>query len=109
MKNPGYFVLDYFNKTYLENNLVKESKDDFEHCTLVQKRHIENDRVIKDIFINRNGKDIHFRESVKMFSRKELIYAIENAGFKVNNVFGGFNVEDFDDMNSQRIIIIAQK
>ncbi len=109
LKNSGYFVLDYFNKTYLENNLVKESKDNFEHCTLVQKRHIENNRVIKDIFINRNGKNIHFRESVRMFSQKELISAVEDAGFKVSNIFGGFSAEDFDDMNSQRIIIIAQK
>lgn len=109
LKNSGYFVLDYFNKTYLENNLVKESKDNFEHCTLVQKRHIENNRVIKDIFINRNGKNIHFRESVRMFSKKELISAVEDAGFKVSNIFGGFSAEDFDDMNSQRIIIIAQK
>ena len=109
LKTSGYFVLDYFNKTYLENNLVRESNDSFEHCTLVQKRHLENNRVIKDIFISRNGEEHHYMESVRMYSKDELVFAIEKAGFKITNIFGGFAAEKFDDMNSQRIIIIAQK
>lgn len=105
----GYFVLDYFNKTFIENNLVKESRDNFKHSSLVQKRHIENKRVIKDIYINRNGTTERYKESVRMFSREELISAIEKAGLQIRNVFGGFKAEEFDEMNSQRIIIIAQK
>ena len=105
----GYFVLDYFNKTFIENNLVKESRDNFNHCTLVQKRHIEKKRVIKDIYINGNGTTAHYKESVRMFSREELISAIENEGMKIRNVFGGFKAEEFDEINSPRIIIIAQK
>ena len=105
----GYFVLDYFNKTFIENNLVKESRDNFRQISLVQKRHIEKNRVIKDIYINRNGTTARYKESVRMFSREELISAIEKAGLKIRNVFGGFKAEEFDEMNSQRIIIIAQK
>jgi 2-polyprenyl-3-methyl-5-hydroxy-6-metoxy-1,4-benzoquinol methylase len=105
----GYFVLDYFNKTFIENNLVKESRDNFKYCTLVQKRHIEKKRVIKDIYINGNGTTAHYKESVRMFSREELISAIENEGMKIRNVFGGFKAEEFDEINSPRIIIIAQK
>ena len=105
----GWFVLDYFNKTFLENNLVKESKDNFEHCTLVQKRHIEKGRVIKDIFIDRNGSEDHYRESVKMYSRNDLTNVIEKSGFIIKNIFGRFNAEDFDVRHSPRIIIIAQK
>ena len=109
LKEAGYFVLDYFNKTYLEQNLVDESKDKFEHCTLIQKRHIENNRVIKDIYINGNGKEKHYMESVRMYGRDELVLRIEKAGLKIKNIYGGFEGEDFDEANSQRIIIIAQK
>jgi cyclopropane fatty-acyl-phospholipid synthase-like methyltransferase len=108
--NPaGYFVLDYLNKTFIENNLVKESRDNLKHCSLVQKRHFEKNRVTKDIYINRNGTIAHYKESVRMFSREELISAIGKAGMKIRNIFGGFKSEEFDEMNSQRIIIIAQK
>lgn len=109
LKKSGYFILDYFNKTYLEQNLVDESKDKFEHCTLIQKRHFENNRVVKDIYINGNGKEKHYVESVRMYSRNELVSGIEKAGLKVKNIFGGFEGEDFDEANSQRIIIIVQK
>jgi SAM-dependent methyltransferase len=105
----GYFVLDYFNKTFIENNLVRESRDNFKHSTLVQKRHIEKKRVIKDIYINRNGTSTHYMESVRMFGREELISAISKAGLQIKNIFGGFKAEAFDEMNSPRIIIIAQK
>ena len=108
LKTSGYFVLDYFNKTYLENNLVKESKDIFEHYTLVQKRYFDDKRVIKDICIDTNGRKKHYTESVKIYSKNELVSRLEKAGLKVRNIYGGFDAKEFDDMNSHRIIIIAQ-
>ena len=44
-----------------------------------------------------------------MYGKDEIIYAIEKSGLKIKNIFGGFDAEEFDDKNSQRIIIIAQK
>ena len=105
----GYFVLDFFNKSYLEKNIVMESEDSFDHCTFTQKRRIENGRVIKDIYIDKNGKKDHYIESVRMYGKDEIIYAIEKSGLKIKNIFGGFDAEEFDDKKSQRIIIIAQK
>ena len=70
--------------------MLDESKDNFENCTLIQKRIFENNRVIKDIYINGNGKEKHYVESVRMYSRNELVSGIEKAGLKVKNIFGGF-------------------
>ncbi len=109
LKPSGYFVLDYFNTTYITRNLVKDSEDHFENCTLVQKRRIENNRVIKDIYVNKNGTKNHYMESVRMYNKNALISAIEMAGLRIKNIFGGFNAEKFDETNSPRIIIVSQK
>lgn len=105
----GYFVLDYFNSAYLRKNLVEESTDDLNNFKLIQKRRIENKRVIKDIFIRKDGTEEHYCESVRMYSRDELVNVIERSGMKIKNIFGGFGGEDFDERNSQRIIIITRK
>ena len=109
LNNSGYFVLDYLNKTYVQNNLVKESTDMLGKGEIIQKRFIEGNRVVKDIFINQNGSSKHYRESVRLYDDQELKAAISDAGLKIEKVFGEFNGKGFEKDNSKRIIIIASK
>ncbi|HKI78293.1 MAG TPA: class I SAM-dependent methyltransferase [Ignavibacteriaceae bacterium] len=108
--NPnGFFVLDYLNKLYTENNLVGESIDKYNHKEIIQRRHIENQRVIKNIIIRENGDERSYSESVRMYSKEELTNAITASGLVIENIFGGFDGEKFDEEKSQRIILIAKK
>ncbi|MGA7837307.1 MAG: class I SAM-dependent methyltransferase [Ignavibacteriaceae bacterium] len=109
LEKDGYFVLDYFNSNFVKENLVEESVDELNNLKLIQKRHIENKRVIKDIIIRKNGSEQSFCESVRMYNKNELVSAIENAGLKIKHILGGFEGEDFDEEKSQRIIIISKK
>ena len=109
LNNSGYFVLDYLNKTYVQNNLVKESTDMLGKGKIIQKRFIEGNRVVKDIFINQNGSSKHYRESVRLYDDQELKAAISDAGLRIEKVFGEFNGKGFEKDNSKRIIIIASK
>jgi cyclopropane fatty-acyl-phospholipid synthase-like methyltransferase len=109
LEKDGYFVLDYFNSTFIKENLVEESVDDLNNFKLIQKRQIHNNRVMKDIIIRKNGSEECFCESVKMYNKNELVSAIENAGLKIKQILGGFEGEDFDEKKSQRIIIISKK
>lgn len=109
LEDEGSFVFDYFNSKFLADNLVDKSEEKLNGSRLVQKRYIENNRVIKDIFIKENGDERHYKESVRMYGRDELVAAMENAGLRIKNILGGFNGEGFDEKKSQRIIIIARK
>lgn len=109
LNNSGYFVLDYLNRTFIENNIVKESSEKLGEGEIIQKRSIVGDRVIKEILIKQNGSSMNYRESVRLYSDTELIEAISNEGLKIKHVFGEFNGEVFDKDNSKRIIIIASK
>ena len=105
----GYFVLDFFNKDYLEKNIVSISKGYIDHSRIFQERKIEGKRVVKKITISKNGNERHFMESVRMYSKDELITGIENYGFKVEKIFGDIRGRTFDLESSPRIIIIARK
>jgi 2-polyprenyl-3-methyl-5-hydroxy-6-metoxy-1,4-benzoquinol methylase len=109
LKPGGYFVLDFMNRGYVENFLVKESKGQVAGEVIVQKRRIEGDRVIKDIIINDNGNTKTFYESVKMYRLDELKQAISEKGLAIKETFGDFKGNKYLEESSPRIIIIAQK
>jgi len=108
--NPGgYFVLDFFNRNYLEENLIHETVEESSGETIVQRRSIVDNRVIKKITILKDGNEKQYHESVRMYGRDELIKAITGCGYEIKNLFGDFEGNIFDPDKSNRIIIIARK
>jgi 2-polyprenyl-3-methyl-5-hydroxy-6-metoxy-1,4-benzoquinol methylase len=109
LKTGGYFMLDFTNRCYVEQTLVRETKGSVAGETITQKRRIEGDRVIKDIIIQNNGATKTFYESVKMYSLKELEEAITDKGLAIKKTFGDFTGKEYLEHSSPRMIIIAQK
>ncbi len=109
LEKSGYFVLDYFNKNYVVQNLVPVSKDYTSKGEIIQQRSIEGNRVIKKITIKNNGIEKHYHESVRLFQPDELFSIFERTGLKVRKVLGNFSGSLFEPESSPRIIIMAQK
>jgi ubiquinone/menaquinone biosynthesis C-methylase UbiE len=109
LENNGYFVLDYFNKRFVENNLVPSTVDEFDGSVITQNRFIEGERIIKEITIDNKGKINKYFESVRMFSKDELINMLQKLGFRIIKTFGDFMGNSFELESSPRIIIIASK
>jgi len=109
LNNNGYYVLDYLNKTYLENNLVKFTQKIIGDKEICEYRSISNGRVIKKIKIKTKNGDKEFIESVKLYSFDELVNGFTEIGFKVNNVFGDYLGDTYNSERSERCIIIFQK
>ncbi len=109
LENNGYFVLDYFNKRFVENNLVPSTVDEFDGSVITQNRFIKGERIIKEITIDNKGKINKYFESVRMFSKDELINMLQKLGFRIIKTFGDFMGNSFELESSPRIIIIASK
>ncbi len=105
----GYFVIDFLNRNFVESNLVPETNVEYRDRFISQQRKIENDRVIKQIRVRKNGNERIYHESVKLYSRDELSGFISSAGFRIQNSFGDYSGNNFDLNTSPRIIIIARK
>ena len=109
LNENGFFIIDYFNKKYLEENLIPNSSLRIEDGEIIQKRRIEKGRVIKDIIIKKNGNEKYFKESVKIYSLDEIKSKLELTKFNIKDIYGSFDRSKFDESLSNRIIIIAQK
>ncbi len=105
----GYFILDFFNITYLKNNLIPISYDKIKEGIIKQERVIKEDRIVKKIIITRKGIEKSYYESVRAYTKEELLSIFDNHGLKVKCICGDYLGNDFEEESSPRIIIIAQK
>ena len=105
----GFFVFDYFNSDFIKQNIVENSREKIEGEEIIQQRTIENSRVNKKIVITKNGKISEYQESVKMYSKDELILELNKIGFDIYKTFGDFLGNKFDPLKSPRLIIICNK
>lgn len=103
----GIFVFDYFNKSFLENNLVEKSEEVIDNLIVKNRRKIVNGRIIKDITIIKNEKKVEFQESVKIYSLDKIILELKNSGFTTEKIFGSYSGDNFKEINSERIILIC--
>lgn len=105
----GYFILDFFNSQFLMQNLVESSEEIIGGVKIHQFRKIKENRVTKKIVITKNGNLSQFEESVRMFTKDELVMAIQNIGFDIYKTFGDFLGNDFEQFSSPRLILICKK
>jgi ubiquinone/menaquinone biosynthesis C-methylase UbiE len=105
----GYFVLDFFNSQFLKKNLVAFSEETLDEVEIHQYRKIKDNRITKKIVITKNGNLTQFEESVRMFTKDELVSGIQKIGFDIYKTFGDFLGNEFEQFNSPRLIMICKK
>ncbi|MCW8849149.1 MAG: class I SAM-dependent methyltransferase [Melioribacteraceae bacterium] len=109
LSNGGYYILDYLNKNYLEENLIDKTEKIFDDKQIRESRIITEGRVIKKITITKENENSEFLESVKLYSYDELVSNFEKIGYRKIKVFGDYHGNEFEKESSERCIIIFQK
>ncbi len=105
----GTLVVDHMNRERLVSTLVPESDDRFDGYRLVQRRRIENNRVIKNIlWIPDEGPQKEFVENVRIYSRDEMTDLVRKAGGTDIRMFGGFDGRSLN-ADSLRMITVCRK
>lgn len=109
LNHGGYYILDYFNKLHLEKNLVPYSEKIVNNIKIIERRKIENKRVIKEITLIKSNKTEKFYESVKLYYAEEIVAEFEKANFKTVKILGDYDGNDYSEKESPRLIIFFQK
>ena len=109
LNEDGYFVLDYFNKDYLIQNLIPTSVISENGVKITQNRLISEDRVVKKITIEKDNSINNFYESVRLYSYEEMKNMILKEGFSIVNEVGDFYGNSYEKETSPRLILFAKK
>ena len=108
LKKEGLFVLDFLNATKVIANLVPLEEKRLEGIDFILKRKFDGDNIIKDIIVRDGKKEFNFQERVSAFFLHDLKSMADIAGLEITCVFGDYNLSTFDEVNSDRLILVMK-
>jgi hypothetical protein len=97
------------NSKKVISKLVENEEKKVEHILFKINRRVENGYIIKDIKFNDNNQSYHFEEKVRALTLNDFKELVDKAGLKIINLWGDYDFNDFDAINSQRLILLLQK
>jgi SAM-dependent methyltransferase len=108
LNSGGFLIIDYLNDHLTRMNL---KENDFLSVDGVQfeiNRRIEGSLVIKDISVTRDTDCVHFNEVVQLLSLQDFKLLASKTGFEVIHTFGSYELDSFEPLFSERLILILQ-
>jgi SAM-dependent methyltransferase len=110
LKKDGILVLDYLNSERAERLLVQEEDVQRGSYMFHIRRKIEHGHFIKEIsFTDADGKPRQYVESVAAFGLSEFTRLFRNAGMSLVATFGNYRLEEFNPLDSPRLIMVFKK
>ncbi|TKB95589.1 SAM-dependent methyltransferase [Pedobacter cryophilus] len=109
LKKDGILVLDYMNSQKIINHLVTRESKEVDGITFHMSRMVENGKIVKTIDFEHKNKHFAFKEEVKDFKLADFERLFHAAGLNITQVFGDYNLNEFDINHSDRLIFICKK
>lgn len=111
LKKKGILVMDYINAVATAANLVASEEKSVEGTRYVIERWMNDRYFFKRITIHHQEltEPLSFTEQVARFSKADLINMLEAEGLQVVEAFGNYQLEDFKENSSSRLILVAKQ
>lgn len=103
--DKGVFVIDFFNSEKTAASLIPETKEKRGDITFHISRKIISNRIVKRIEFSDNNKNYFFEESVSLLNLTDFNNFAIAANLKVEEVFGNYLLEPYNEKSSDRLII----
>lgn len=104
----GHIIIDFLNIKKIEKELIPKEEITKNGISFLIKKSITNQFLVKDIFFNADGKKHHYTEKVQCLDLDKFKDFALKANLKVQNVFGDYSLNPFDENKSDRLILILQ-
>ena len=109
LKRGGILVLDFMNCMKVVNQLEKQEIKCINDITFNISKSFNNGYIIKNIDFIAKGNAYSFQEKVKALNLNQFKNYFNVDKLKIEDIFGDYCLNDFDEHNSDRLIIVAKK
>lgn len=109
LRPGGLFLLDFFNANFVRKNLVHSEVKTIDNLSFTLKRWVRSGYVFKSVEFQTGGRLFHFREKVRLFDLNHFQMLFDSAGLVLRQSYGDYDLSTFDENNSKRLILIAEK
>jgi 2-polyprenyl-3-methyl-5-hydroxy-6-metoxy-1,4-benzoquinol methylase len=109
LKEHGTFVLDYLNAEKVVSGMIPYEEKTIDNIVFKLTKSIENGFIKKEIDFEDKGESYHFEEFVRLIYLKDFEEIYKKEGFELENVFGNYNLDEYDEKTSDRLILVLKK
>jgi SAM-dependent methyltransferase len=111
IKRGGTLVMDYLNSKHVSRHLEPTSKIEKGNIHFSITRWVDEKYFYKKIGIEDadKGRNFTFMEKVANFRHSDFERMFTLAGFKIHEIFGDYRLQEYDENDSPRMIMIAKK
>ncbi len=107
LRTDGWYMLDFLNASAVEKTLEAQTEQITPRGHVVQERNIFGGRVEKRIRVRKNGSEVEFTESVRLFTLDDFEAMFARNGFVLDEVRGSYDGEVYSP-SSPRCIMFAR-
>lgn len=109
LKPNGILVLDYFNAYKAIKDLVPTEIKNKNNITFNISKHLEGKKIHKNIEFEDDNQSHQYVEEVFAFTLQDFHSMLEQSNFTIIEKFGNYHFQDFNQDESQRLILICKK
>jgi len=104
----GVAIIDFMNAKKVMSNLVPEEIKTINDITFKMKRYIDNGFIVKEINFDADGEHHTYFEKVKSLDLEKINSYVKAVGFNIKHTFGNYQLEDFNEETSDRLILVLE-
>jgi 2-polyprenyl-3-methyl-5-hydroxy-6-metoxy-1,4-benzoquinol methylase len=111
LKPNGYFVMDYLNVHYAEDNLIYQFDKEIDGVNYFITKWFDETHFYKKIVVEDEALEepLQYTEKVAKFSLGDFTEMFAYQGLQIQEVFGDYNFGHYDVRKSPRLIMVAKK
>jgi len=109
LKPNGIMVLDFMNSKKVIANLSCQETKTVDGIDFKIIKTLENNFIVKKIQFTDKRKAYDFEERVKALTLADFKKYFEANKLKIVHLWGNYKLEEFDELSSDRLIIVARK
>ena len=109
LKADGTLVIDYFNTQKIVKNLTNQEIKTMEGIEFHLHKFVSDGKIIKHINFEHKGKTHAFEERVQAFTLEDFERMFEKSGLKIKETFGSYGLDAYDEIKSDRLILVCGK
>ena len=109
LKEGGLLLIDFMNVKKVISSLVKSESKEIDGIKFLIERKYDENHIIKKIIIKDQDSDLNFQEKVRALTLYDFDVMLKKANMKIVDLFGDYSLNEFNAIDSDRLIIISRK
>ncbi len=108
LKHEGFAIIDFMNVKKVVSNLVSEEIQTIEGISFKINRYLKDGFIVKEINFDADGEHHTYLEKVKSLELPKIKSYLNSVDFKIKHTFGNYQLEDFNEETSDRLILVLE-